>query len=129
MARKYIEPEWADRAVQMYLDGVPNRDVYKQLGTYQYAYYRVLRERGVFNPKKATKAKEKFKVCPHCHWKKNPLESKYCCFCGQDIRSDGEVLSDKLSKVVRDVAAFFPVSVSDEAISTINEAQKILRKV
>lgn len=125
MSRTYTEPIYAERAVELYVKGGKTKDILDELAISSSQLYNVLKRRGLYEPKKRDKTE--VVVCPHCHSDKNPIGAKYCCFCGEDIRSHGVRAADMLGKVVKNIVTFFPTTEVDNAMGIIAEAQKLLR--
>ena len=63
-------------------------------------------------------------VCPKCHKTIDVMGARFCCFCGSDIRSEKEILCEKIEKVLSYVR-YMPDNMRDETrdvmIATIKE--------
>lgn len=71
--------------------------------------------------------KHEGKTCPRCRKKVDLKGAKYCPWCGNDIRREGEILADKLEKILEYYNSF-PVTAEDEIQRTIIEAANKLRE-
>ncbi len=69
---------------------------------------------------------DKNKTCPHCKAKNHNKGARFCWKCGNDIRSEAAVLSERVSKLLRDVL-IMPENMRDEASNTLQAALKHLQ--
>lgn len=53
------------------------------------------------------------KLCPKCHKHIDIKGTLYCCFCGADIRSEKELLIDRINSVMRKTV-LCPEAIRDE---------------
>ena len=66
------------------------------------------------------------KVCPKCRKKVDTIGARFCPFCGSDIRSENELLAEKLDGLL-DLYQFIPAAQRDEFVQTINKAAAALK--
>lgn len=74
----------------------------------------------------STQNADKNKACPHCKAKNHNKGARFCWKCGNDIRSEAAVLSERVSKLLRDVM-LMPESVRNEASDTLQAVMKHLQ--
>ena len=51
--------------------------------------------------------------------------ARFCCFCGSDIRTENEILVERLEKIT-ELFIFIPETSRDEFIGVINQAIKFV---
>ena len=66
--------------------------------------------------------------CPNCRATGHYKGAKFCYKCGADIRTEADILREKLGKLVADFV-YLPDSVRDNAYSVVQETIDYLRKV
>lgn len=69
----------------------------------------------------------KAKSCPCCRKKVDLAGARFCPYCGADIRSNNELLADRLLKFAEYNYAM-PETIRDDFIKAINEATIALKK-
>lgn len=67
------------------------------------------------------------KTCPKCHKSIDIKGAKFCCYCGSDIRSNAELLIERMEKVASNFMAF-PVSVREELVHLFADIEVELKK-
>lgn len=65
-------------------------------------------------------------TCPNCRKRIDVKGARYCCFCGGDIRSPQDILTEKIEKVITYVS-YLPANVRDETRDTLLAAIKEIR--
>jgi len=79
------------------------------------------------NHKPRKPVKSNVKVCPHCHRKIDIAGAKFCPFCATDIRSEKDVLREKVQRLYS-MTSNLPLSTKDTAQEIIGEMLAYLRK-
>ena len=73
------------------------------------------------------KNKTGMKICPVCHGKLEAVgRIKFCFNCGADLRTEGERLMPHIEGVIKNISAFYPANLRDEAIQTLRKALELL---
>ena len=67
------------------------------------------------------------KICPKCRKKIDTVGARFCPFCGSDIRSESEIIAEKIPKLT-ELYKFIPEENRDEYIQTLKRAAELLRK-
>ena len=67
------------------------------------------------------------KTCPKCHKTIDVKGALYCCFCGADIRSDKELLIDRINSAMRKTI-LCPEGIRDELQTLYVDIKKELSK-
>lgn len=67
------------------------------------------------------------KKCPKCRKKIDVFGARFCPFCGSDIRTEGEMLAERLKKLC-EYALDMPEQIRDEFISALNAAIRMVNK-
>lgn len=65
-------------------------------------------------------------VCPKCHKTIDVKGARFCCFCGSDIRTEKEILCEKIEKVISYVR-FLPENMRDETRDVMLAAIKEIK--
>lgn len=77
---------------------------------------------------KRNKPEHKEHVCPKCKKKIDIKGAKFCPFCGSDIRTENEILAERLTRLSH-LAPLLPESKRDELVQTVNEAANKIRNL
>lgn len=72
--------------------------------------------------------KSKHKSCPKCRKKIDLKGARFCPFCGADIRSENEVLAEKVIKQI-ELFKFLPETTRDDFVQTLNQAAAKLKTI
>ena len=73
------------------------------------------------------KIKEKIRYCPHCGTALENPAMKYCWNCGQDIRSEEQLLLNDV-KVLLNILSTFPSSQAEDGIQIALKLEEYLKK-
>lgn len=68
------------------------------------------------------------KSCPKCRRKIDLSYARFCPYCGSDIRSEGELLAERLVNLA-DLALYIPDERRDELVKALNEAANMVKKL
>ena len=72
--------------------------------------------------------RNKVKVCPKCKKRIEVRGARYCCYCGEDIRSNIDILIEKNEKLIQETM-LLPQSVRDSfrdvLLANIEELKKV----
>lgn len=66
-------------------------------------------------------------ICPSCRAKDNPLDSKFCRKCGTQLKTEHEIIADKLEAMIATLNGSIPETIRDEFRDLMNHASKLLR--
>lgn len=83
----------------------------------------IMRKNNVPRRIKSPKKGKKIKTCPKCHKKIEIAGARFCCFCGSDIRSENDILVERLERVL-ELSTLLPETQRDEFVLAINAAIK-----
>lgn len=124
-----ITPEQTEFIINAYKEGVEIKDIAESVGKTAVSIRRCLDREGVREmvPRK-TKTKVSDVKCPNCRATGHYKGAKFCYKCGADIRTEADILREKLGKLVADFV-YLPDSVRDNAYSVVQETIDYLRKV
>ena len=67
------------------------------------------------------------RICPKCRKVIEVKGAKFCCFCGADIRTEKELLIERVDKAFR-VIQFLPASARDEMQQLFVDITEALKK-
>lgn len=67
------------------------------------------------------------KHCPKCRKQIDVKGAKYCCFCGADIRSEQEILIERIYKAL-EVVGWLPQNARDETQKTLLDVIEVLKE-
>lgn len=140
--RKYIfmslTKEKEQQIVEMYQSGVKAQQIERELSVTGYVMYGVLRDHGIElrRPKISetrqngggSRKKAKTKRCPVCKANNNPVGAKFCCMCGTDIRSDADIVSEKLDKAMKLCIQLLPVTATEEVVDAMRQAKQLIER-
>jgi hypothetical protein len=128
------KPELSMETKQAILEDYNNpnikaHDVHNKYGISQQVMQRIVLELGgeLRRPKSACSSKSGNKVCPNCHKKIEIKGARYCPFCATDIRSEKDILREKIDNMLA-LYTFLPEGTRDNFISTLNEVKNILSR-
>ena len=65
-------------------------------------------------PRLKKKLKTTARICPKCRKTIDIKGAKFCCYCGSDIRSNKEILIERVENAMT-MISFLPVNMRDEA--------------
>lgn len=120
-------------AIEQYKLGMRSRDICEAYHIPANSFYYYLKKAGVEvrNPNKkkhTTTTRGGLKRCTKCGNKNNPKNAKFCFMCGADIRSNIDILIEKLQLALSNTS-FLPSGVREETSETIREALNELKKL
>ncbi len=129
MSTLRITEEQAAYIIEGYKEGMSIKDLAESTGKTEVTIRRFLDREGVriIIPRGA-KAKVSEVICPNCRAKGHYKGAKFCYKCGADIRTESDILREKLGKLVADFE-FLPESIRDNAYRVVQDAIDYLRKV
>ena len=73
------------------------------------------------------KIKEKIRYCPHCGTALENPAMKYCWNCGQDVRSEEQLLLNDV-KALLNILSTFPSSQAEDGIQIALKLEEYLKK-
>lgn len=120
------------RIVELILQGLSTKEVAEQIGVSRQTVVNVCHHYGIDLPKRSKKSPEKktkhaaTKKCPICKAHNNPLNTKFCCMCGADIRSEADILIEKLNKSMDICCSLLPVNSTEPVRDSILQAIKYI---
>lgn len=121
-----MTPETKEQVIQDYLSGMPIKEIGAKYHIDVSVPGKLARKAG-FPGRQRTEAKVSAKACPKCRKEIDVKGARFCPFCGADIRTEAEMLVEKLEKS-KELYRFLPASHRDEFVQTINEAIKTLQE-
>lgn len=111
--------------VAMYSDkSIPVSEI---LETYRISWKvlsRILKEEAVpFRSPKAAGKRSNVKLdkCPVCHKSLMAKDARFCCWCGSDVRSEGDKLLDKLAELWTYIYPRIDYDTKEEAKKIFND--------
>lgn len=115
--------------LEAYKNGMKVSDIAENIGRHQQTIRNILDKEGVRAiGKKEIVAKVSEVKCPNCRATGHYKGAKFCYKCGDDIRTESDILRERLGKLVGDFV-FLPESVRDSAYTVIQDTIDYLRKV
>lgn len=87
-----------------------------------------LRNPNASKPRPRSPQATKYKSCPKCRKKIDLKGARFCPFCGADIRSENEVLAEKVIKQI-ELFKFLPETTRDDFVQTLNQAAAKLKTI
>ncbi len=118
------------KIIELRGEGKTSTEIAKEVGVCGQTVMNVLTRYGLHEPKKLNKtskpSKQKTKRCPTCKATNNPKEAKFCCMCGSDIRSEADILLERLNKAYKACCDLIPGSINEEVRNTILDATKFI---
>ena len=117
--------------VAMYSDkSIPVSEI---LETYRISWKvlsRILKEEAVpFRSPKAAGKRTNVKLgnCPICHKSLMAKDARFCCWCGSDVRSEGEKLLDKLGELWTYIYPNIDYETKEEAKKIFNDVTTYIK--
>lgn len=119
-----------EQAITMYVSGVSPKEIREKLNISNGSLYNVLQKNGIElrRPQGSKDTKSKTKKCPICKAHNNPLNAKFCCMCGADIRSEIDIVIQKLDKSMTTCIKLLPTNAQADVIDAMQRAIVELRK-
>lgn len=116
--------------VELYQEGEKAQEIQKALGISGSVMYDVLRKNNVEPRRKGNyskggyqKKRGKTKRCPVCKATNNPANAKFCCMCGADIRSETDIVLEKLDKAMTACIKLLPTNATEEVLDAMRQAK------
>ena len=129
MNSRYTSQEQIKEIVEAYKGGMKVEDIAESIGKSHQTIRNILDREGVrIMKKKTSTTKVSEVVCPTCRAKGHYKGAKFCYKCGADIRTEADILRERLGKLVGDFQ-FLPDSIRDNAYMVVQDAIDYLRKV
>ncbi len=122
-----MSPEIKEKVIQDYITGMPVKEIAQKYSIDSSVPGKLARKAGFPGRKVQAEAKASAKVCPKCRKKIDVKGARFCPFCGTDIRSEAEMLVEKLEKTT-ELYRFLPETYRDDFLATISKAIKILQE-
>ena len=119
-----MTPEIREQVIQEYLAGIPIIEIAAKYHIHKTTPGRIAKEAGY--PGRRQKIANERK-CKNCRMKINVKGARFCPFCGADLRTESEILVEKLENTTR-LFRFLPENCRDDFIGTINKAIKMLQE-
>lgn len=121
--------EEIDHIVEAYKSGMSISEIVENTGRVRQTILNILDKEGVRTiSHRGGVAKVSEVKCPNCRATGHYKGAKFCYKCGADIRTEADILRERLGKLVADFV-YLPDSVRDNAYATIQDAIDYLRKV
>ena len=129
MNNRYTSQEQINEIVEAYKGGMKIDDIAENCGKSSQTIRNIPEREGVREVKPRTSKKHLSKaVCPNCRAKGHYKGAKFCYKCGADIRTEADILRERLGKLVGDFQ-FLPDSIRDNAYTVVQDTIDYLRKV
>lgn len=122
-----MTPEIKEQVIQDYLSGMPVKEIGEKYHIDSSVPGKLTRKAG-FPGRQQAEAKASAKVCPKCRKKIDVKGARFCPFCGTDIRTEAEMLVEKLEKTT-ELYRFLPETYRDDFLATISKAIKIIGEI
>lgn len=126
--------EEKDAIVKDYLNkDIPVKEIREKHGIFSNDLARLIRERNIpFRVPKKTKElmdakRTGARVCPKCKKKIEIKGARFCPFCATDVRSENEILADKVYDLIG-LSCVIHGGSRDVFVATINEAVKFIKE-
>lgn len=118
-----------DIIVESYKSGMKIQDIADSLERNRQTVINILEREGVRSIKhREVKTNVSEVICPNCRAKGHYKGAKFCYKCGADIRTESDILRERLGKLVGDFQ-FLPESIRDNAYAVVQDTIDYLRKV
>jgi hypothetical protein len=104
--KKAICEEYKDRSNKV-------EEIAKRYGIYRHTVVNIAVEMGAEQRRPRKKQDAAVKTCPKCRKTIDIKGAYFCCFCGADIRSNKELLIDRINTSMRKIK-FLPEDMRDE---------------
>lgn len=129
--RKIIPKEDKDKIAQMYESGASYSDICKELNVSNNTVINTVKERNIAVRRdfSASKTVSKSHKCNKCKKTFDLAGARFCPFCGSDIRTERQIVSEGLEKVLGIVCdSTVPAEVKDRACNTLRDAIRLLKE-
>lgn len=130
-----LAKETEQAIVEKYVAGEKAQQIQIDLGVSGATMYDVLRKNNVEPRRKGNypkggyqKKKAKTRRCPHCKANNNPAGAKFCCMCGADIRSEADIVLEKLDKAMTICIRFLPTNLTEEVVDAMRQAKQQIER-
>ncbi|MBQ9228762.1 MAG: hypothetical protein IJ168_08035 [Eubacterium sp.] len=130
MIKRVFTPEETAAIVNDYKNNVVVRDIYSKYRLTSNQLTKILQENGVEQrmPRgNSTNSTKRFRTCQCCKRKVEVRGARFCPSCGSDIRSEEQLLNERLNKLFTMLMAL-PSSQRDEAQQIIKDVAVYLNK-
>lgn len=117
--------EQKNKAIELYKQGVPVKDIAEQTGMENTAISKYAHAAGC-EPRRQSSKRKKYKHCPNCRRTIELGGAKYCPYCATDLRSEKELLTEKTQRLFGMLQPL-PSGDKDEARDIINEVIKYIK--
>lgn len=124
--------------VELYKEGEKAQSIQKELSITGSVMYGVLKKYGIElrrpaaslakQNSKVSKKKGKTRRCPVCKANSNPANARFCCMCGADIRSEADIVSDKLDKAMTVCIKLLPANATEQVLDAMRQAKLLIEK-
>lgn len=129
MNKPRLTREEIEEIVHAYKSGVTVSELVEITGKYQQTIRNVLDREGVRAiQRREADVKVSEVKCPNCRATGHYKGAKFCYKCGADIRTEADILRERLGKLVSDFI-FLPDSIRDNACKVVQDTIDYLRKV
>lgn len=129
MNSRYTSQEQINEIVEAYKGGMKIDDIAESIGKSGQSIRNILDRAGVRKiERKTSKTNVSEVICPNCRAKGHYKGAKFCYKCGADIRTEADILRERLGKLVGDFQ-FLPDSIRDNAYAVVQDTIDYLRKV
>lgn len=126
MANRPYSNEEREKIETLYKNGTKIEDIAAELGRDASGIYYYLTRNGLRSPSYSRKKGAK-KTCPKCRATDHKAGARFCWRCGTDIRNEEAILSERISRILRDIQ-LMPESARNEASDTLQDILKYLEK-
>lgn len=129
MNKPRLTREEIEEIVHAYKSGVTVSELVEITGKHQQTIRNVLDREGVRAiQRREADVKVSEVKCPNCRATGHYKGAKFCYKCGADIRTEADILRERLGKLVTDFT-FLPDSIRDNAYKVVQDTIDYLRKV
>lgn len=129
MNKARITKEEIDTIIDAYKSGMSISEIVELTGRARQSILNILDKEGVRDiVPRGVKAKVSEVKCPNCRATGHYKGAKFCYKCGADIRTEADILRERLGKLVSDFV-YLPDSIRDNAYAVVQETIDYLRKV
>jgi hypothetical protein len=132
MNKPHTTREEINHIVEAYKSGMKIKDIAENTGKARQTILNILDREGVRpimgKDALSTLTKVSDVICPNCRAKGHYKGAKFCYKCGADVRTESDILRERLGKLVGDFS-FLPESIRDNAYAVVQDTIDYLRKV
>lgn len=129
MSKARTTREEIDHIVEAYKSGMSLTEIAENTGKVKQTICNILDKEGVRAIQRRTTVEKVSDVkCPNCRATGHYKGAKFCYKCGADIRTEADILRERLGMLVADFV-YLPDSIRDNAYVVIQETIDYLRKV